>query len=179
MHDRLEKNCRDLLLFPARTRPCNRGRAMRITLVAALLSAGTAGLCQSGTPRPAMPEQQVLPPITILPFNSVPREFHLNPDIPRGSILQEKPERGRGPRIDPGMVVHPPRASIGEQAPGTPVAQNLYPGLQLLPIDGLKAKVEPISIIWPNMKVENIPTTCPDCKMVLMETGTTAKPAGK
>jgi hypothetical protein len=70
-------------------------------------------------------------------------------------------------------------SGIDGQAPGTLVAQNLYPGLQLLPIDGAKAKLEPIPILWPKMKVENIPTAWPDCKMVLVESGTNATPAGK
>ena len=82
-------------------------------------------------------------------------------------------------QIDPKIIVHPPKSGIGEQVPGTLVAKNLYPGLQLLPVEGSNAKVEPIPTTWPKMKMGNIPTTCPDCKMVLVESGTTAKPAAK
>ena len=62
-------------------------------------------------------------------------------------------------QIDPEMIVHPPQTSIGMQPPGTQVAQNLYPGLELMPIDRSKAKVEPIPTMISNVKMEKIPTT--------------------
>jgi hypothetical protein len=59
--------------------------------------------------------------------------------------------------IDPQMVVHPPKSSLGVQPPGTLVAQNQYPNLRFLPIDWPEAKIELIPIYWPNLKVEAIP----------------------
>jgi hypothetical protein len=47
-------------------------------------------------------------------------------------------------QIDPGMIIRPPKSSIGVQLPGTPIAQNLYPGLRLLPIEEAGAKHAPI-----------------------------------
>lgn len=152
---------------------------MRVTVIAALLSAGTAGLCQSGAPKPAMPEQQGLPQITILPFDGNARVFHLNPDLPQGLVLQQKPEPGsalKSDRIDPRMVLHPPRAGVGEQAQGTLMAQNLYPGLQLLPIEQSHA-VKAIPMDWPNLKIKSIPTDWP--KLTVTPVVTDAKAAGK
>ena len=37
--------------------------------------------------------------------------------------------------IDPKMIVHPPQSSIGVTPPGTPMALNEYPHLQMLPIE--------------------------------------------
>jgi hypothetical protein len=37
--------------------------------------------------------------------------------------------------IDPKIIVHPPQSSIGVNPPGTPMAQNEYPHLQMLPIE--------------------------------------------
>jgi hypothetical protein len=152
---------------------------MRVTVIAALLSAGTACLCQTGAPRPAMPEQQGLPQITIVPFNGNARVFHLNPDFPLGVMVQQKPEPGSGlkiDRIDPRMVVHPPQTSVGEQAPGTLVAQNLYPGLRFAPIDQSHA-AKAIPVAWPELQVKNIPTSWP--KMAVRPVQKDATPAGK
>jgi hypothetical protein len=80
--------------------------------------------------------------------------------------------------IDPQMVVHPPQGSVGVQPPGTQVAQNLYPGLHLMPIEQLKLKGEPIPITFPNAKVEKIPTTWPGYKITAIQTGT-SQPAAK
>ncbi len=65
------------------------------------------------------------------------------------------------PQIDAQIIVHPPPSSLGEQPQGTQLAQNLYPGLQLLPIDESKAKGQPIPITWPNLKIEQIPIVWP------------------
>ncbi|MGO9338515.1 MAG: hypothetical protein ACLPY1_13525 [Terracidiphilus sp.] len=158
---------------------------MRIAIFALFLSTGTAAFCQSPAPAPLQPNQAwVFPPGTVQPggdLSTLSPEFHFS-FVPKQKVIVP-PKLGlfdkNRAKIDPNIVVHPPKSSIGEQAPGTLVAQNLYPGLQLLPIDGPKAKVQPIPITWPKMKMENIPTTCPDCKMVLVESGTAAQAARK
>ena len=53
-------------------------------------------------------------------------------------------QRKDNAQIDPGMIVRPPKSSVGVQPPGTPIAQNLYPGLRLLPIEGAKSKLSPV-----------------------------------
>jgi len=157
---------------------------MRLTIFALFLSAGSAALCQSSTPAPANPNSQGLtPPQWSQPgqdFSAQLREWHFNTDSPQRTIILQAPlseQQRNATQIDPKIIVHPPQSGIGEQAPGTMVAQNLYPGLQLLPIDWSKAKGEPIPTTWPNMKIENIPTTWPDTKMILVKSGPIAPPA--
>jgi hypothetical protein len=58
------------------------------------------------------------------------------------------------------------------------LAQNLYPGLQLLPVeepklDESKLKAQPIPITWPSLKVENIPIVWPETQIKAVE----SKPA--
>jgi hypothetical protein len=154
----------------------NLGCSMRITVLAALLFFSSTGLCKSDAPRPAMPEQQVPPPITNQPFNGSAREFHLNPDLPLGAKMLQQPDRGSAPKIDPLMVLRPPRASVGQQAPGTMVAQNLYPGLQLTPIDQPHA-AKPTPVAWPELQIKNIPTQW--LKLTVVPVGMDAKPAAK
>ncbi len=158
---------------------------MRIAIFALFLSSGLAAFCQLPSPAPLQPNRSwVFPPGSAQPgqdISKLPRDFHFS-FVPQQPLILPKtveiPPTFKA-QIDPKMIVHPPKSGIGEQAPGTLVAQNLYPGLQLLPIDGARAKVEPIPITWPKMKVENIPTTCPDCKMVLVESGTAIPSARK
>jgi hypothetical protein len=158
---------------------------MRIAIFAVFLSSGLAAFGQWPSPIPSQPNQTwVISPedqkpgqetggaLPGLKFKFDPSQTLILPktvEIP--SMLKAQ--------IDPKMIVHPRKSGIGEQAPGTFVAQNLYPGLQLLPVGGSKGKVEPIPITWPKMKVEDIPTACPDCKMVLVGNGTNTTPAGK
>jgi hypothetical protein len=74
--------------------------------------------------------------------------------------------------LDSRMIVHPPPSSLGVQPRGTQLAQNLYPGLELLPIDISKAKLQPIPIIWPDLKVEPIPIHAPKVEVKTLESGT-------
>ena len=71
-----------------------------------------------------------------------------------------------GSVVDPEIVVHPSSSRIGVQPQGTFMAQNQFPGLRFLPINAAQAKVEPIPIVWPNLKMEEIPTICKQCRMV-------------
>jgi len=87
--------------------------------------------------------------------------------------------RGSDAQIDPKIVVHPPQSSLGEQPPGTLVAQNLYPGLQLLPIEESKSKAEPIPTTWPNRKIEQIPTVWPNGELLPVNSGAKSQSAGK
>jgi len=64
--------------------------------------------------------------------------------------------------IDPGIIVAPPK-QFDAQDKGTPVAQNLYPNLRLMPLGA--GKLEPIPTEWPRLKVEQIPTVWPNLRM--------------
>ena len=155
---------------------------MRIAIFALVLSSGLAAFCQSPSPAPLQPNQTWAFPedgkSDIESGSALPNlKFKFDPS--QTLILPKKAEilPDFNAQIDPKIIVRPPKS--GEQAPGTLLAQNLYPGLQLLPIDGIKPKVEPIPTTWPKMKIENIPTGCPDCKLVLVQSGTVAQAVRK
>lgn len=132
---------------------------MRLTILALLLSTGTAALCQSVAPAPANPQQPGLAPFGITQggrdFAKLPPDWHLTSVLPRKMEIQPGPwlQHRFNPQIDAQIIVHPPPSSLGEQWPGTLLAQNLYPGLQLLPIDESKPKGQPIPTTWPNQKI--------------------------
>jgi hypothetical protein len=54
------------------------------------------------------------------------------------------------------------------------MAQNLYPGLQLLPIDGPQSSAQEIPITWPKLKIKNIPTDWPNFELKAIQNGKTA-----
>jgi len=59
-------------------------------------------------------------------------------------------------QIDPKIIVHPAQSRIGDQPPGTQIAQNQFPGLELLPIEWPQLKIKPIPTVWPKLKLEPI-----------------------
>jgi hypothetical protein len=78
-------------------------------------------------------------------------------------------------QIDPGMIFHPSKSSIGAEPPGTLIAQNLYPGLRLLPIEDSRAALQASPAQWPNLKMQQVPTLWPKCKLLPVK-GDSAKP---
>jgi hypothetical protein len=153
---------------------------MRIVPIAALLvGAGVPVFCQSAGMAPPSFEIQKKDPASVVPLQS---EISKGPpvQITLGGLLKMNVPPGIGRLRMPGapgdsaMVVHPPQASIGVQVPGTQVAQNLYPGLELMPIhqfDQSKAKVARIPTTFPNMKIDKIPTTWPQYTVLLVQSG--------
>lgn len=150
----------------------NKGCAMRLTIFALLLSSGTAAFCQSAAPAPANPQQPWLAPPGIpeggRDFTKLPPDWHITRLVQRKMLILPGPpplhsfkDSQGDPQIDAQIIVHPPPSSLGEQPTGPLLAQNLYPGLQLLPIDESKAKGQPIPITWPNLKIEQIPIVWP------------------
>jgi hypothetical protein len=160
---------------------------MQFGVVALFLSAGTTALSQLAAPNPAKqgptqpgiflfqkefakapdsqitlggPAKLVIPPNLVLPNLAPPSS---------GGLRRENAQS------DPKMIVHPPTSSIGNQPPGTAVAQNLYPGLQLLPIEKANAKGGPIPTTWPNLAVKQIPIVWPKFEVKPAESGTAAK----
>lgn len=150
--------------------------------------------CQSA-PAPASPDKtEQNPPSVFLPqkeFSKGPPVWQITPGeplkmvIPPGTgSLQKLGHQLVSPPVDPGMIVRPPASSVGVQPPGTQIAQNRYPGLELLPIDWSnfpldwsRFKEEPIPTTFPNAKVEPIPITWPQYKVVYAQSNTVAKPA--
>jgi hypothetical protein len=148
---------------------------MRSALLVLSLCAGTVAYGQSNTAAPAGSFKLELTPPSIT-------QPKADSQLPNKELW--KAFANYGPRewrrrdnaqIDPGMIVRPPKSSIGVQPPGTPIAQNLYPGLRLLPIEEFSAKLEPIPTEWPNLKLQDIPITWPKVEVRLVK-GDTVTP---
>jgi hypothetical protein len=120
---------------------------MRFAILGLLFCAGTTALCQSTAPSPATPDTLGQTPLLVAPpardFSKLPPGWHFSGAVPPRILLQPKmlklpkPETNRslvGAEIDPNIVVHPPQSSIGANPPGTPMAQNEFPHLQMRPI---------------------------------------------
>ena len=153
---------------------------MRVAILALFLCAGPAAFCQPAASSAASPDKQVLsPPGGLEPerdFTKGPAEWHIKGVVPmKPGVAAQRDEA----QIDTGMIVHPPESSIGVQAAGTLVAQNLYPGLRLLPIGESKVKAQAIPTVWPSLKIEQIPTVWPQCVVLPLESGAQGKAAGK
>jgi len=158
---------------------------MRLVIAALLLGSGVPVLCQSAGPAPASPGKKGQnPPSVFLPqkeFSKGPPVWRITPGEPlkmvvppgTGSLHKLGPQLVPPP-VDPGMIVRPPASSVGVQPPGSQIAQNLYPGLELLPIQQFKG--EPIPTTFPNMKVEQIPITWPQYKVVYAQDSKGTKP---
>ena len=100
-------------------------------------------------------------------FSKLPPNFRFMPGLALSrpqSILAlpqvPQPNPLVGMQLDPQIVVHPPQLRLGSLPPGTQVAQNLYPGLVFQPIDHQRCRPEvaQLSTVWPDLKVQRIPT---------------------
>jgi hypothetical protein len=151
---------------------------MRVAVFALLVCAGTAAFCQPSAPAPAVADkltpsgQAATEPARDFSKGPVKWKMDFSAQPKTILVLEDGPSRRAGAQIDPQMIVHPPQSRIGEQPPGTPVAQNLYPGLRFLPIGESKLKAQPIPTRWPDLKVEGIPTVWPKLEVKPTENGT-------
>ena len=137
---------------------------MRLVIAAIVLGAMPAAYSQSSVAQPSTSDHPgVTPPVLTLPrpnFGKVtPQEWQVDRLPQTVVVLHDFPEV-QHPRfhtqIDPEIVIHPSQSRLGTQQ-GTEIAQNQFPGLQFLPIEWPKLKMEPIPITWPNLKMEPIP----------------------
>ena len=121
---------------------------MRLTILGLLFCAATTALGQATAPSPASPDNLWQGPLLATPpardFSKLPPGWHASAVVPPRFLFQPKapgvPQAETGRRlgdaeIDPKIIVHPPQWSIGVIPPGTPMAQNEYPHLQMLPIE--------------------------------------------
>jgi len=101
-----------------------------------------------------------------------------NPALKRYLVVPRAlPARPRNhAQIDPLMIIHPQQSRLGVQPPGTPILQNDYPGLELLPIELSSVRLEEMPITWPNLKLQTIPIVCPKAKLIPIDTKETAEP---
>jgi hypothetical protein len=130
---------------------------MRLTILGLLFCAATTALGQATAPSPASPDNLWQAPLLVTPpardFTKLPPwwqasalppgwqasavappRFLFQPKVP-GAPQAETGSRLGDAEIDPKIIVHPPQSSIGVIPPGTPMAQNEYPHLQMLPIE--------------------------------------------
>jgi hypothetical protein len=149
---------------------------MRIVVLALFFFAGSTAFGQSSPAGPLNPN----PPGSLpSPWTALGRYFgKMTPQqweglgaLHSGTVLLPPPKKAVAPlgdaQIDPKMALHPSQRNLGSQQPGTLVAQNLYPGLTLQPIEAqpYAPGVKPLSTTWPELKIENIPTVWPKFKL--------------
>jgi hypothetical protein len=146
---------------------------MRLTILALIFYAGTTALCQSASPVPASPDNAQQNSHIFnwsgTDFSTLPPVWHRSSVLPQPMIVLPNggPLRPNDrAKIDPQMIIHPPKSSLGLQPPGTLVAQNEYPGLQFLPIESSKKKMENIPTTWPNLKLQPIPILWPKSRLL-------------
>jgi hypothetical protein len=156
---------------------------MRLSMLAVVLSTASLALGQAAAPGPGS-LQQNLPPSgawTGLERRQIPQTRQFTFEVPKdakGFSSITMPDLAAGAALDRQMIVHPPPGTVPQQA-GIQIAQNLYPGLQLLPIEDHKTGVQPIPTAWPELKVEPIPIGCPKCRTSLVQTSGLAAEARK
>ncbi|MGO9438000.1 MAG: hypothetical protein ACLPH3_06515 [Terracidiphilus sp.] len=149
---------------------------MRITVLALFLSAGSTAFGQLGPAGPLNPN----PPGRLpSPWTAQGRDFgKMTPPQWEGlgalhsrTVLLPPPKQAVVPlgdaQIDPKIIHHPSPRNLGTQPAGTQIAQNLYPGLTLQPIDEPQCapNAGPRSTTWPELKIEKIPTVWPKFKL--------------
>jgi hypothetical protein len=155
---------------------------MRIVILALFFFAGATALGQSGPFGPLNPNPSGNLPS---PLTAQSRDFGKLPPgwpatlntLPQTVIepLPPAPHLTLGDaQIDPKILVHPAQSRLRDQPPGTQIAQNQFPGLELLPIQWPNAKIKPIPTVWPNLKMEPIPTICGLCTTVPVGTSVPA-----
>lgn len=145
---------------------------MRIAILALSLLAGATAFGQSSPVGPLNPNPPGSPQS---PWAALGRDLGKRPPqqweglgaLHSSTVLLPPPKQVVVPlgdaQIDPKMVLHPSQRNLDSQPPGTLVAQNLYPGLTLMPIDGPQCAPSsgPRSTTWPELKIEKIPTVWP------------------
>jgi hypothetical protein len=141
---------------------------MRLTILGLLLCTGIPAFCQSGASAPPSPYAPGQTSLVVTPpardFSKLPPGWHPTSVAPRKIVIQPQVPATRrldNAQIDPKMIVHPPQSSIGVQPPGTAVAQNEYPHLQVLPIESPNSILKSIPTKWPRFQLETIPTQWP------------------
>jgi hypothetical protein len=152
---------------------------MRIVILALFFFAGATAFGQSGPFGPLNPK-----PSGNLPspwtahgrdFGKLPQGWPATMNMTEWTAILPAPTTLKpfgDAQIDPKIVVHPAQSRLGDQPPGTQIAQNQFPGLELLPIEWPNAKIKPIPTVWPNLKMEPTPTMCGVC--IVVPVGTSA-----
>lgn len=109
-------------------------------------------------------------------FSKLPPNFRFMPGLATFALPKLPQHTPRfETHVDPQIIVHPPQQRLGMQPPGTQVAQNLYPGLVFQPIDEQcsRPEVAQLSTMWPDLKMQRIPTEWMKVKIAAVDELTT------
>jgi len=146
-----------------------------LSLCGLFLCAGATAFCQSAANVPAQPDRPGQTPLVVIPsardFSQLPSGWRpSNPmSVPQPKMLLVPAPQNAHPlnnaQIDPKMIVHPPKSSLGVQPPGTIVAQNEYPNLRIQPIETARSAVEAIPTNWPEHPTQTIPNQWPSVRL--------------
>ena len=154
---------------------------MRVAILALFLFAGSTAFAQSGPfgPLNSDPPGSLPSPWTAQrrDFGKLPPGWPATMHTPEWIVIRPAPTTLKpfgDAEIDPKIIVHSSQSRIGDQPPGTQIAQNQFPGLELLPIEWPQLKIKPIPTVWPNLKMEPISTMCAECRMVPVRAGAPA-----
>jgi hypothetical protein len=133
---------------------------MQRTILALFLCTGTMAFCQPAAPAAVSPEElgriQTAFTQPVWEINKLPASWQFTHSAPPTILTWHSADVAHAPndaQIDPNMIVHPPPQHLGVQPPGTLVARNLYPKLQILPIQWPCLKIHPIPTVWPNLNL--------------------------
>lgn len=131
------------------------GCAMKSLWIALMVCAAPTAQSQSPVwslqPEATQPSQQ-LPPAPRFNLQAIPQR---NP-----TVVLSGNRAWNDASIDPKIIRRPDPGTFAQHAPRTPIAQNLYPSLKLLPVE--TASIEPIPRTCPELKVQPVPRAWPD-----------------
>ena len=148
---------------------------MKCAFLGLVLATGSAAFAQSAAP--AVPDRDQLgenraPVFSGQDLLSSPLLVHPEQFWILGEYPPARANRLGDPSIDPKILLHPTARNLGTMAPGILIAQNQFPGLTLLPIDGAKPVV-PIPGTFPNLKIKPIPIDCSRWQLLQSSGGAT------
>ena len=141
---------------------------MKALIPTLLFCSAIPALCQTTQQRTIDPNQllNLAPQFAPAPRDSAkPRFFTFDGNMPMPHIVVTAPAPVlTDPHFDEKIIHRPPQDTFAQQQPRKPLAGNLYPGLQLLPVE--TARLEPIPVYFPKVKVEPIPTNMQNAKVI-------------
>jgi hypothetical protein len=121
---------------------------MRFLVPVLLLSSTIPSFCQTTEQHSIDPDQIFQMPKQ---FQLAPRSFSLSPSfkvqlrimpLPRVVLPSQVPKVG-DPHLDSQIIRKPPQDSFAHQQTRTPLAMNIYPDLQLLPVETVRQDATP------------------------------------
>ena len=146
---------------------------MKCALLGVILAGGTLASAQSGAPAVATPRglfaENHPPLLSGKDLLTSPLLLYQERSGMFGFPPPARENRLGDASIDPQILLRPTGRSLGTPAPGMQIAQNQFPGLTLLPIDTPQPSAAPLATVFPNLRIELIPTDCSRVRNLLVE----------